>query len=224
METHPANNANLIPIMLQFAAMLGPRWPIVLLTSRENWSIPRSLAFRRLVDAKRISIMFLPNGTSFPTHDSVSEWLASSWLWEQFENSDRMLMFQSDSVLCSKSSVALDDFLEWDLIGAPINPIYGQGYNGGLSLRNTKMMLNITRANSIDEKFEDQWFYHQAMALGAKLPPVEVASRFSVETVWAEEPLGYHQPHRWWQGDQIAMIESWCPETLLIKGPGRFHQ
>jgi hypothetical protein len=39
----------------------------------------------------------------------------------------------------------MEDFLEYDFIGAPIDPDlgFGEGFNGGLSLRNRSLMLDI---------------------------------------------------------------------------------
>lgn len=54
----------------------------------------------------------------------------------------------------------MEDFLQYDFIGAPIDPKlgFGEGFNGGLSLRNRSMMLDIVRWYDwkVDKKFEDQ--------------------------------------------------------------------
>ena len=90
-----------------------------------------------------IRIIYLEVGTTFPNHNSVSVFLTSPWFWEQFEPAHRVLIFQADSILCSNSKLSVDDFLEFDLAGAPIAPQFGRGYNGGLSLRNPKLMLDV---------------------------------------------------------------------------------
>lgn len=146
METDPSRVANLVPLMLHFATVLGPRWPVVLVTQRANWDEPPSPAFRRLMREQRIRIYFLPEATTFPDHESVSVFLTQPWLWEQFEHvGGRVLLFQADSVLCSRSAARVDDFLQYDLVGAPIAPAYGVGFNGGLSLRNPRAVLALLR-------------------------------------------------------------------------------
>ncbi|KAF3771105.1 hypothetical protein M406DRAFT_248920 [Cryphonectria parasitica EP155] len=221
--------------MLHFANVLGPAWPVVLVTLRANWIEPPSPAFRRLMAEQRIRIFFLPDDTTFPDHPSVSKFFTRPWLWERFASADRVLLFQADSVLCSRSERRVSDFLEWDLVGAPISSAYGVGYNGGLSLRNPKALLDITRdpANAKIpswEKFEDQWFYMKLKTRGeggepgteARLPSVEVASQFAVETVWAEEPLGYHQPFRWLTPAQKTKVMEWCPEVAMLQDASHF--
>lgn len=145
METDIARVPNLVPVVLHFAAVLGPKWPVVLLTRKDKWVEPASPAFRRLMAERRLHIFFLPAETTFPDHRSVSVFLTRPWFWEQFESAGRVLMFQADSVICGNSGRTVDDFLEWDLVGAPVAAKYGVGYNGGLSLRNPKLVLEVVR-------------------------------------------------------------------------------
>lgn len=253
METEPSAVPNLVPIMLHFANVLGPDWPVVLVTLEQNWVEPPSPAFRRLMAERRIRIFFLPPDVSFPDHASVSKFFTTPWLWERFESADRVLLFQADSVLCGRSGRRVEDFLEWDLVGAPVARRYGVGYNGGLSLRNPRLLLEIVRDPALNtfaarldeiiaaddaaeaagleqpkvdswERFEDQWFYVKLRALGerARLPGPDVAGQFAVETVWAEEPLGYHQPFRWLMAWQKAKALEWCPEVAMLQEGGRF--
>ncbi|PSR81260.1 hypothetical protein BD289DRAFT_336307, partial [Coniella lustricola] len=222
METNPATVANLVPIMLHFANVLGPEWPVVLLTLRANWVEPPSPAFRRMMAARRIHIYFLPDDTAFPDHTSVSKFLTRAWFWERFESADRVLLFQADSVLCARSERRVDDFAEYDLIGAPINPQYGIGFNGGLSLRNPKAMLDIIRDPASNSESEHKHDKRDSSTPpppqppppppAVRLPTIEVAKQFAVETIWNNQPLGYHQPFRWLTPTQKIAAINWCPE------------
>ncbi|KAL0941497.1 uncharacterized protein CTRU02_204260 [Colletotrichum truncatum] len=226
METEPAKVANLVPIMLHFASMLGPEWPVVLLTLQEQWEVPPSLQFQQLMEAKRIIVLYLPPGTSFPDHKSVSFFMIGRWLWELFAPANRILMFQADSILCSQSSKRIEDFLEWDFIGAPIAKKFGQGYNGGLSIRNPKLFLEIAKQQErqpVRLKVEDQWFYTRLRERDAHLPSAEVAKTFVVETIYYDEPLGYHQPARWQKG-RMEEIKKWCPEVNMLTGGQHFYR
>ncbi|KAK1771528.1 hypothetical protein QBC33DRAFT_156269 [Phialemonium atrogriseum] len=214
---------NLIPLMLHFGAVLGPAWKIVLFTLEEHWALPPSPSFRRAVTDQRIEIRFLPPATRFKNSASVSRFLTEPWLWEQVQSAERILLFQSDSIICSKASTTVEDFFAYDFVGAPIAARYGKGYNGGLSLRNPSLFLRITEESSFANssiKFEDQWFYTEAMARvgdGVQLPTEDVAKTFAVETIYYETPLGYHQPSRW-QAKNIEQIEGWCPESKMLIG------
>lgn len=114
-------------------------------------------------------------------------------------------------------------------MGAPIDPNLpagDEGMNGGLSLRNRQMTLDIIASSSwIDEltnatvydpklAYEDQWFYHKMKAIGAKLPDVETANKFSVETMWYDTPVGFHKIAGW-NMDRVKEIDQYCPEHRL---------
>lgn len=211
---------SLIPVMLHFAAVLGPAWGMVLFTLREDWVEPLSAPFQRLQDEGRVEVRFLPEKTKLTDSASVSRFLTSPWLWEQLVDAKRVLLFQADSILCSRSEEKVEDYFKYDLVGAPIAEQYGHGFNGGLSVRNPRVFLNVTR--NVDfaasgHEFEDQFFYTELKKAGAKMPTVEAAMTFAVETLYYETPLGYHQPHRW-QAANMPKIEEWCPEVKMLIG------
>ncbi|CAN8096110.1 unnamed protein product [Discula destructiva] len=211
---------NLIPLMLHFATVLGPSWGIILFTLAKGWVEPLSPAFQRHLAAGRIEVRFLPPATELTSSQAVSRFLTAPWLWEQVENAPRVLLFQSDSVLCSRSQAAVEDYFAYDLVGAPILAVYGQGYNGGLSIRNPRTFLNVTREVDFaasGHEFEDQFFYQELKKMGAPMPAEAVAKTFAVETIYYETPLGYHQPHRW-QAENMGDIEEWCPEVKMLIG------
>lgn len=211
---------NLVPLMLHFATVLGPAWGMILFTTKDRWVEPLSPAFQRLRADHRIEVRFLPPGTELTSSAAVSRFLTSPWIWEQLQAARRVLLFQSDSVLCAKSEARVEDYFAYDLVGAPIAAVYGQGYNGGLSLRNPRLFLQVVRETDFaasGQEFEDQFFYGELLRRGAALPGEDVAKTFSVETIYYETPLGYHQPQRW-QAGNMAAIEEWCPEVKMLIG------
>lgn len=211
---------NLIPIMLHFATVLGPSWGMILFTLQDRWIEPLSPAFQRHLASGRIEVRFLPNDAELTSSQAVSRFLTSPWIWEQLARATRVLLFQSDSVLCSKSEAAVEDYFQYDYVGAPIDPVYGQGYNGGLSIRNPRVFLQVVKEvdfASSGHGFEDQFFYQELKKRGAELPTEEVAKTFAVETIYYETPLGYHQPQRW-QAERMGSIEEWCPEVKMLIG------
>ncbi|KAK0747728.1 hypothetical protein B0T21DRAFT_398024 [Apiosordaria backusii] len=221
---------SLIPILLHFSSVLPPHWSLVIFTSPNNFTLPHSVAFRNLLSSKRLDIRFLPKNVTFTNSASVSTFLASSdgWLWNQLIDAERVLLFQLDSIICANSIATVDDFVKWDFVGAPINRTYGEGYNGGLSLRNPRLFLEVVKEVNYTQGFEDQWFYkrlkerRESGDYRVRLPGVEEAGRFAVETLWGERPLGYHQPQRWWRGkedgERMREIEEWCPEVGMLIG------
>jgi hypothetical protein len=236
--------SSLTPLLTHFSTVLGPTWPIVLYT-QPGTEIPNSPAFRRLVISRRLDIRYLPITISFGNRQAVSNFLTEPWLYEQLAPAKHVLLFQSDSMICARSEYTVDDFLEYDFVGAPIAVQYGHGFNGGLSLRNRTMMLDIIYEfqteqmqkkkadaekarylNSTEVKepegpqvwYEDQFFYTKMSEIGhAKLPTQDIAQKFAVETIWYDKPLGYHQVSRW-QAERIAEVDAWCPEHRLVTG------
>ncbi|KAI1742167.1 hypothetical protein F4680DRAFT_41977 [Xylaria scruposa] len=214
---------NLIPVILHFHSVLGPEWPIILYTSPATASeLLRSTPFSRAVSSSEIEIRHLPHDTTFDSHASA------------------------DSILCAASSRRVDDFLEYDLLGAPIDPRFGTGFNGGLSLRNRELVLRVLErwdfgvdSAVVDAprewRYEDQWFFARMKELGENgeladelgvkvhLPDQDTAARFAVETIWVEGqmPLGFHQPQRW-QGEHMSDIMEYCPEVGMIAGSSFF--
>ncbi|KAH8661653.1 hypothetical protein BGZ60DRAFT_352375, partial [Tricladium varicosporioides] len=227
---------NLIPLILHFSTVLGTRWPIIFYTSSntENHLLTTSIPFKRALSSGSVEIRYLPPRYNFKSHKSVTEFLTTPWLWEQLAPAEHVLMFQADSILCANSERTVDDFLSYDLVGAPVASAFGAGFNGGLSLRNRTLILSILSKYSWTEErddgafadygcgdgkpcleFEDQWFYHKMLETkGARLPSVDVAGGFAVETVWRERPLGYHQVERWNEG-RMGEVGRWCPEYKL---------
>ncbi|TDZ17416.1 hypothetical protein Cob_v009469 [Colletotrichum orbiculare MAFF 240422] len=225
-ESNPAAVPKLIPVILHFASVLGPDWPIVLLTLQENWVLPDSIAFRQLVDTRRVIIMFLPPDTKFDSHKAVTYFFVRRFFWQLFAPANRILIFQVDSILCAQSPRKIEEFLEWDFIGAPILKRYGKGYNGGLSIRNPRLMLDIVKQQEkkpVRLKIEDQWFYERLLERKAHMPSEDVAKTFAVETIFYDKPLGYHQPSRYQRGAKLKQIAEWCPEVELTAGGPHFY-
>jgi hypothetical protein len=155
---------NLIPLILHFSAVLGPTWPIVLFTSLSPSSLSDSAPFKAGLIDGQFEIRSLPSGLQFTSHKDVSSFLTKPWFWEQLAPADHVLLFQSDSIICANAPQHVDDYLQYDMIGAPIASGMGQGYNGGLSLRSRKKMLDIVRKHNWEEAWDSaqQWKAQQA--------------------------------------------------------------
>lgn len=70
---------------------------------------------------------------------------------------------------------------------------------------------------------EDKWFYRKMKGMpGVKLPSVEVARTFAVESMWGEKPLGFHRVERR-HTMKMDKVYEWCPEyrvaanSLLVR-------
>jgi len=227
-----------IPLILHFHAVLGPDWPIVFYTSQETLaqhldpnSTTSSAIWRRAIEDGRIQVRTIPTEFDLTTRDGVNIYLSRPWLWEQLAPAQHVLVFQADAILCANAHHTVDDFFEWDWIAATLHGTEHL-YNGGLSLRNRTMILDILReGNNWEEETqsgawtmggEDVWFSRKMDQRGAHLPNEPVALQFACQHEWhinqQKEPLGYHKVHKNAPRflDEIAR---WCPEISLA-APG----
>lgn len=74
-------------------------------------------------------------------------------------------------------------------------------------------------------EMEDLWLVQRiGMLPGARMANTTMESRFSVEQMWSEEPMGYHMG---WSGERLpaavwddprrrSRIWRWCPEIKLV--------
>ncbi|KAL9001552.1 MAG: hypothetical protein Q9169_000127 [Polycauliona sp. 2 TL-2023] len=220
---------NLIPLILHFSSVLGPEWPIKVLHRSDNRDqFLSSSAFQRQILSGHITLQQLPSNVTLTSREAVSKLLTEPGLYRSLAPYKHLLFFQSDSILCANSPRMVEDFLQYDFIGAPIDAEYGHGMNGGLSLRNREKMLEVlgrskfTGSPENGSEFEDQWFYQKLSELpvgphnetGANLPSREVAAEFSVETIWKQQPFGLHQVSRW-QAKHMKELDQWCPEYRI---------
>jgi hypothetical protein len=157
-------SGGIVPLILHFSAVLGPDWPVIIYTSAENFgSFSTSHALARHQRSGRVVVRPLAEGVYFPSWDSVSDFLTTPWLWKDLAPAEHILIFQTDSIICANSVRAVEDFFEYDLIGAPIAANWGVGFNGGLSLRKRSTILRVLEefnwAQNPDPHPEDQWFF-----------------------------------------------------------------
>jgi hypothetical protein len=157
--------SNLIPLILHFHTVLGPSWPIIIYTATENvGTFSVSAALSRHIRSGAISIRILPPTVMFTNADSFSRFFTRPWLWEDLAPAKHVLIFQADSMLCANAARSVEDFFEYDFVGAPVAPQMGQGMSGGLSLRKRESMLRVLEEFDWEmekgsQKFEDRWYY-----------------------------------------------------------------
>ncbi|KAK1656807.1 hypothetical protein BDP55DRAFT_721913 [Colletotrichum godetiae] len=191
VETSASRMASLVPALVHTSAALGPQWPIVLVTRKENWNAKFRPALRRLLEAKQVQVTFIPDSMSVATTSFVFPYTANSWLWKHFRDVDQVLLLQRDSKVCSTSTPNLDKFLDWDMVSVSRNPALGQRSDDGVSLRNPKMMASIARdlegiSGMGEFLFDERWLLSEAKKRGARLPDEGVAMEFALEVASCE--------------------------------------
>lgn len=153
------------------------------------------LAFFGSVQNSYIKDALNPQIHDFVTINNIDDYnrlLTSTMFWDRFRDYDRVLIFQTDSVIFRPG---IEEFYPYDYVGAPWK-FQQHGGNGGLSLRNPKTMLGIC-VNIPWEKHlgnEDVYFSNilERNQHYGKLAPRDVCTKFSVESIFALHSFGGH--------------------------------
>lgn len=151
----------------------------------------------RLEKSGKLTFLELPSNYSLKDRETISQMFTDRHLYADIlAPAEHLLVFQPDSIFCANAPKTLNDFLEYDWIGAPWSKTAQYGGNGGLSLRKVSKILEVLSKESRkigDGALEDLWISHRMNQLpGAKMADATISKTFSVESVWDESPLGYH--------------------------------
>ena len=153
--------------------------------------------------------------------DIYNNLLKSSKFWKKIE-CEKCLIIQDDGFLMRKG---VEDFLEYDYIGAPWSDTPENRYlkehvntnmvgNGGLSIRNVSKMIEITEKYQVEKNIlffknickipEDVYFTRYLVKEKAKLPNLEIAAKFSSEQIVYLKSIG---THKCWQYHGSSVVK-----------------
>jgi hypothetical protein len=152
----------------------------------ENRNIPG------LKDIIREHMKFLPDWgfihykANINSLDDYNKLLTSIHFWEQVPF-DKVLIFQHDSRILR---AGIDEFLEWDYVGAPWK-FQMNGGNGGLSLRSKQSMIDTLNSFKWDNSkgYEDVFYSNHLIG---NLAPRCICEKFSCETIFKLGTFGCH--------------------------------
>jgi hypothetical protein len=137
-------------------------------------------------------------------HDQYSRVLMSKEFWKA-SVCDRILIMQSDTVLCSNSEVRLSEFFDYEYVGG-YTPKMRKGarrhMNGGLSFRNRFGMLRCVQGRSSNASHASHPISEDVFFSGCedlKQPSVAMMNRFSIDNAHEimeqkHVPFGVHKP------------------------------
>lgn len=190
IENRPV--AILAPLMLHFMSVVPPDWRFRFMGSIESVaSINASYAIREQVRIGKLDLTYIPANMSTAGQEMISRFLTNLWLYEQvLQPAEWLLVFQTDSILCANSKQSLNNWLDYDWVGAPWNPNGRFGGNGGLSLRRVSAIIEILRdQHRIDgSEPEDVWLTERlGHRPGAKLANGTASLTFSGEMFSGEQ-------------------------------------
>jgi hypothetical protein len=192
------NLPNLTEIIFKHLEMLDFSWNLHIFCSDQNYELLK----RTFPGADIINLHFSTLSTQ-----QYNEILTSEWFWKRIIGM-KVLIFQTDSMLLRKG---IDEFLEWDYVGAPWK-FQEHGGNGGLSLRTKQMMIRVIQSYPYSKSMhgnEDIYFSNHLLKIeGAKLAPREVCKKFSCETIPELNTLGYHAIEKYLDFEIVNQIKT----------------
>ena len=215
-----------------FVGVLGTAWPITIYhTDSAEASVKANKVVAAHAGTGHVSFIptrdlgdfaELPHGNI----ESYSRLLTAPAFWNSV-SVDVVLVFQTDSVLCSQSPFSIADFVQYAFIGAPwaiksnVHPNFHSG-NGGLSLRSVEAMRRIATTKAYVPGTAEDFFFVNALVEARQrgehvlLPSLTSAAHFSFESgdLPANMSFGVHR----WKGlplETRAIIERKCPEAVL---------
>ena len=185
IENRP--NPILAPLMLHFISVVPPDWRFRFMGSMESLAqINKSVAIREQVAAGKLDLTYIPSNMTTGSQEEISQFLTTLWLYEVvLQPAEWLLVFQTDSILCANSKKNINDYLEYDWVGAPWDTRGRFGGNGGLSLRRVSAMIEVLRHQVRKENSEpeDVWLTDRlGHRPGSKLANGTVSLVFSGET------------------------------------------
>ncbi len=187
----PRPHPHLEYVIKNIMHFLGDGWGLQIIGSRSNEKFLNEIladcpnAYVRILDVENL------------TRLEFREMRKDSKYWQSLQGK-QLLCFETDTLLCRPG---IEAFLEYDYIGAPwkaiqaVSDVVRVG-NGGLSLRSKQAMIDMCLRGkthaipSEDTYFSVQLHLHKDEY---KLPSVEVAKQFSVETLYYQTPLGFYK-------------------------------
>ncbi|KAG6368808.1 hypothetical protein INS49_003024 [Diaporthe citri] len=222
----------LVPLLVHFMSVVPPEWSFRFMGSAESLAMMQSNpTIRRYITRKKLFIDLIPYDVvkDINSYGTVNRLLTTPWLYEEWLwPAEWLFLFQDDSMICSASSMTLNDFVDEDWPTAP------NGVNGGFSLRKVPHLIQMLHTRSFEDfvadgnpAAEDHYFSTSMWKLpGTKVPVGTEAIRFGVVIQYSpndtEMPLGFHpfSSHGLFRGAEGQANQDkaykYCPELGII--------
>ncbi|MEH6552198.1 MAG: DUF5672 family protein [Pseudomonadales bacterium] len=154
--------------------------------------------------------------------NSYNSLLLNRTFWNSLQTRAKVLIFQTDALICQASQYKLSDFFSFDYIGScwqrerPIGLIIDGG-SGGLSLRDWQLSTQCLQrfAPALWPGGEDGYFAFHMELIGGKVATQTEAARFSSQEWFTDNSFGVHQPQWMSDSDKLKLL-AYCPEAGRI--------
>lgn len=194
--------------------------PVQLFHGKANREFIQSTAIGKLIHREQVVLSQLDADRLKPR--DYNTLLMSREFWKRMVGRKKILVFQTDSICCSRSAYSLEDFEQFDYIGCnwdrkrPVGLIVDGG-NGGFSLRDWSASMECL------DRFdpgkwpggEDGYFAFHMELMGRRVASIEEAGRFGTQRIFRDKSLGCHKIGRLRPRELKAFLD-YCPEARQI--------
>ncbi|KAI0533481.1 hypothetical protein GGR58DRAFT_516882 [Xylaria digitata] len=206
----------LAPLLLHFISVVPPDWRFRFMGSPQSVeSVNSSHAVRSQVESGKLDLGLIPSNMSTDGQEMISRFLTNLWLYQTvLRPTEWLLIFQTDSILCANSRQNLNDFLDYDWVGAPWDVNGRFGGNGGLSLRRVSAIIDVlTDQVRVDgSEPEDVWLTERlGHRPGARMANGSLSLTFSGE-INPGQNVQAHKP-------EVVDSSSWTSPSASTSSP-----
>lgn len=175
-----------VDVIKQHMKHLPTNWDLVIVTNEDNFAYYH----------QRFSNAYLYACPKIKDANDYNRLLTTSDFWKQFEYYEKVLIFQHDSMILRNN---IEEFLKYDYIGSPWT-FQDSGANGGLSLRNPKVMTIICTTFPYNTTLGNEDLYFSNIMnkyyIGY-LADRSSCTKFAMEVIYQENTFGVHAIDRY---------------------------
>jgi hypothetical protein len=198
-------------VLQNFLENLSDEWNIIIFHGNENDDFVKDIVTQ--ISNERIIKLVNLNVANL-TYRTYSQLFTSKNIIYPHIDTETFLIFQTDSMIFSKNRHFINDFLEYDYVGAPWK--CGNIGNGGLSLRKKSKMLEIIENHPYNGWDNEDMYFSFQKKIEYKKPEFEKAKTFSVETVFHENCFGVHNCWKYLQTSELDQLKDLYPEINTL--------
>jgi len=112
---------HLVPQMLHMMSVVPPDWRFLFIGSEQSTvSAGRAYSIKYQQAIGKLDLMLLPEPWNISSKEHIDRTLTDLRFYDEFlPGVEWLLKFESDSILCANSATSLEDWLDFDWVGAP---------------------------------------------------------------------------------------------------------
>ena len=202
----PREHKALSFVLKNFLENLSDEWNIIIMHGNKNIDYMNNIINNNLSEYKNRIIMKNLNVDNLTIQD-YNKLLVSKKFYEEIPT-EIFLIFQTDSIICKSNKERINDFLEYDYVGAPWEK--GGVGNGGLSMRRKSAMIQKIEKCPYDNIMAEDLFFYNKSCNKLNIPDEKTASYFSTEQIYNKDSFGTHKSWYWLKPNDFNEMNNYC--------------